>query len=102
MYQLISSLSFIIRAYLCYITIDTVPIISNPLIQYLLAEIVSLYTILWAFSYVTNGLLIEKYNIHSETARAIFYFGIYLVYLFVMYGILELLTWMNIIPVQIY
>lgn len=99
MYPIISALSFIIRAYLCYITIDTVPIISNPILQYLLTEIVSLYTILWAFSYVTNGILIQKYDIQSKTLRAIFYFFIYLVYLLIMFGILKLLTFVRVLPI---
>mgnify|MGYP004651756119 CR=1 FL=1 len=99
MYSIISALSFIIRAYLCYITIDTVPIISNPLIQYLLTEIVSLYTILWVLSYATNGALIRKYNIQSKTIRAFFYFFIYVAYLFVMFGILKLLTFVRVIPI---
>lgn len=99
MYPIISALSFIIRAYLCYITIDTVPIISNPLIQYLLTEIVSLYTILWALSYVTNGALIRKYDIQSKTMRAILYFFIYMFYLLVMFGILKLLTFVRVIPI---
>lgn len=99
MYSIISALSFIIRAYLCYITIDTVPIISNPLIQYLLTEIVSLYTILWGLSYATNGALIQKYDIQSKTVRAFFYFFIYVTYLFVMFGILKLLTFVRVIPI---
>lgn len=99
MYRLVSSISFIIRAYLCYCTIDTLPIIKDPLIQELISEIFSLYTLLWACSYFTNRKIIKELEINSSTVRTIIYFFIYLIYLFVLFGILKLLTWMNVLPI---
>ena len=98
MYQLVRSISFMIRAYLCYCTIDTVSIIKEPLIQELILEFFSMYTLLWACSYFTNRKIIREFEIHSSTERAILYFFIYLIYLFVLFGILKVLTWMNVLP----
>lgn len=99
MYSFVRSISFILRVYLCYCTIDNVPIIEDPLRQELFSEIISLYTILWALSYYTNGIIIREFQIQSATIRAIFYFFIYLIYMFIMFGILKLLTLLNILPI---
>jgi len=32
MYQLLRVISFFIRAYLCYCTIDNIPILANPIL----------------------------------------------------------------------
>ncbi len=50
MYKMLSEISFIIRAYLCYLTIDRIPIIKNELLNYIILEVISLYTILMIIS----------------------------------------------------
>lgn len=38
MYKLISGISFLIRAWLCYNTIDNIPILANPIANSILLE----------------------------------------------------------------
>ena len=45
MYKLLSGISLLARIYLCYVTIDTIPIFENELVNYMILEILSLYTI---------------------------------------------------------
>ena len=98
-YPIVSGLSFLIRAYLCYLTIEQIPIIDNPVLSYLIGEIISLYSILWIFSYFTNSVIINKYDIRSSTARACCYFPIYMVYLAVLYGVLVILSVVGVLPI---
>ena len=51
MYKTLSGLSFIVRAYLCYLTIDTIPIMEDEFLNTVLLETVSLYTILLLVTY---------------------------------------------------
>ena len=97
MYKLISAISFIIRAYLCYLTIDTIPILENPIANTILLEIVSIYIILMVISRVTVGMFYTKGE--DPTFGVIAYFFIYIIYLGITYSILLALTWLNILPI---
>lgn len=99
LYPLVRSLSLLIRVYLCYITIDNIPIIENPLLNEIFLEVFSMYWLLWFFTYFTNRKIINALDITSSTTRALIYFVIYCIYLFVLYGILVLLTNIKILPI---
>ena len=101
MYKLIRSISFLIRVYFCYLTIDNVPILENPLVNHMVTEVFSLYTLLWAVTYFENGLLINKYNIYSKVKRAIIYFVLYCINLGILYYIMKFLTKLHILPIKI-
>ena len=99
MYQIFSGISLIIRMYLCYITIDNIPILANPLYNSILFEVISLYTILWAISYFTVGLF---YDSGDDPILGVFlYFVVYVVFLGLMYLIMIFLTFIGILPIQI-
>lgn len=97
MYPIVSGISFIIRAYLCYCTIDNIPILENPIYNNILLEVVSLYTILWAISYFITGKFYDSGS--NPTLGSIIYFFIYIVALGIMYLIMLLLTALNILPI---
>lgn len=99
MYQIFSVISFCVRAYLCYYTIDNIPILANPLYNSILLEVVSLYTILWLFSYFTVGLFYDSGD--EPVLGVILYFITYIVFLGIMYLIMLLLTFIGFLPIYI-
>lgn len=99
MYKFLSSISFIIRVYLCYVTIDTIPILENELVNYMILEILSLYTILRIITYFENKVIINRLNVQSSCIRVFIYFIIYCLNLAIMYGIMLLLTKYGILPI---
>ena len=99
MYQLLSIISFFIRAYLCYCTIDNIPILANPILNSILGEVISLYTILWAISYFTVGRFYDK---DSDPLLGVsLYFIVYVVILGITYLLLLLLTFIGVLPIVI-
>lgn len=78
MYPIISFASLAIRWYLCYISIETLPIASNAGINWLIGQVLSIYAIFRLICYLITGLLIEKWDIDSPTLRSVIYFFVYL------------------------
>lgn len=99
MYQLLSLFSFLIRAYLCYCTIDNIPILANPILNSILVEVISLYTILWAISYFVVGRFYDKGS--EPLLGVILYFIVYIIILGITYLLLLLLTFFGILPITI-
>ncbi len=97
MYQLISGVSFIIRAYLCYKTIESVPILANPFANSILWEVIPFYTVLMAISRNIVSLFYSKGE--APTLGAIAYFFVYLVVLGITYIVMLLLTKFCILPI---
>lgn len=99
MYQLLSLFSFLIRAYLCYCTLDNIPILANPILNSILGEVISLYTILWAISYFVVGRFYDKGS--EPLLGVILYFIVYVVILGITYLLLLLLTYIGVLPMVI-
>ncbi|MBQ6841177.1 MAG: hypothetical protein IJO63_03590 [Bacilli bacterium] len=97
MYKLISGISFLIRAWLCYNTIDNIPILANPIANSILLEVISLYTILVLISRKIVGIFYKAGD--APTFGAILYFFVYLINLGIMYIIMILLTKIGILPI---
>lgn len=96
-YQLVSGFSFLIRAWLCYHTIDNIPILKNPIANNMLLEIISLYTILMVISRLEVSIVYKKGS--APTLGAILYFFIYLINLGIMYIVMSGLTAVGILPI---
>ena len=96
MYQILSELSLLLRMYFCYLTIDNIPILKNELWNYILLEVISLYTILRIITYFEVGKFYEKGD--NSAFGVIAYFIIYVINLGVIYGIMLLLTKVGILP----
>ena len=97
MYKILSEISFFIRCYLCYLTIDNIPILSNQMLNYVLLEVFSLYTILRIITYFETGTIYNKSD-ESEIG-VIVYFFLYLINLGIMYVLLLILTYFGILPI---
>ncbi len=97
MYKLISGISFLIRAWLCYNTIDNIPILANLIANSILLEVISLYTILMLISRKIVGIFYKTGE--APTFGAILYFFVYLINLVIMYLIMILLTKIGILPI---
>lgn len=97
MYELVKLISFVIRAYLCYCTIDNIPILANPIANTILLEVISIYTILMVATKKTVGRFYTKGE--DPTWGAILYFFIYLIYLGIVYAILLFLTFIKVLPI---
>ena len=97
MYKLISGISFLIRAWLCYNTIDNIPILANPIANSILLEVISLYSILMLISRKNVGISYKSGD--APVIGAILYFLVYLVNLGIMYIIMIVLTKIGILPI---
>lgn len=97
MYKILSELSLLLRMYLCYLTIDNIPILKNELWNYVLLEVISLYTILRILTYFEVGRLYDKGD--NSVFGVIAYFFVYLINLGVMYLVMLVLTNVGILPI---
>lgn len=97
MYPIISFISFCIRAWFCYNTIDNIPILSNPIANSILLEVVSLYTILMVISRAIVGTFYKRGD--APVFGAIAYFFIYIINLGIMYLLMLILTKVGILPI---
>ena len=97
MYQVLRILSLSLRLYLCYLTIDNIPILKNEIWNYILLEIISLYTLLRLITYFEVGIIYKKGEYPEIGTVA--YFFIYLINLGIMYIVLLELTKMKVLPI---
>ncbi len=97
MYKIVSLISFLIRAWLCYNSIDNIPILENPIANNILLEFISLYTILMLISRAIVGTFYKRGE--APIFGAVAYFFVYLVNLGIMYGIMLVLTKIGILPI---
>ena len=98
-YRIISVTSFLIRFYLCYNTIDNIPIIYNPIANFILLETISIYSILMIITRRIVSVFYKKGE--APILGAIAYFIIYIINLGITYGIMKTLTYFNILPLHI-
>lgn len=92
MYPIISSFSLIIRFWLCYVTIETLPVFSNEAIEWFVGQIISIYTIFRLICYPIVGVISRKIEIQSPAIKSILYFVLYLPLVGVYWLILLILT----------
>ena len=97
MYKILSGISFLIRAWLCYNTIDKIPILANSIANNILLEVVSLYTILMIVSRTIVGTFYKKGE--APVFGAIAYFVVYIFNLAITYLVLLILTKIGILPI---
>ena len=97
MYKILSEISLLLRMYFCYLTIDKIPILHNELWNYVLLEVISLYTILRIITYFEVGKFYEKGD--NSAFGVIAYFFAYLINLGVMYLVMLVLTKVGILPI---
>ena len=99
MYKILSLLSFGIRSYLCYVTIETTPIFANSLLAYSIDQIISLYTVLRILSYFIVGKVFRYERGSDPVVGVILYFFTHAVLVLITWGILAILTALSVMPV---
>jgi len=96
MYKILKTISLIIRMYLCYVTIDNIPILKNPITNYIFLEVISLYTILRLITYFEVKIFHDEHDL-SEFG-VIKYFFMYLINLGILYSVMLELTKIGVLP----
>lgn len=92
MYPIVSTASILARFYLCYITIEQLPIFANGNINFVFGQVISIYTIFRLICYPIVGAIASKFSIQSATAKSILYFLLYLPLVGLYWVVLLLLT----------
>lgn len=98
MYLIVKDISYFIRWVVCYFTIEQHPIFANEAIQWVLAQILSIYVILRIICYAITGVFASKLQARTSTEKSIIYFFIYLIVAIIVYRILQKLTQLQILP----
>ena len=96
LYLFVSTISFIVRAFLCYISIDTIPIFKNHIANNIFLEVISLYTLLMIISRNIVGIFYRRGE--NPPLGALEYFFVYIVVLGVLFCLMLLLTMIGILP----
>lgn len=92
MYPIVSAISFIARIYLCYIVIEQLPIFANESINFVVGQVISIYTIFRLICYPIVGEIASKFSVQSATTKSILYFLLYLPFVGIYWIVLLLLT----------
>ena len=101
LYRLVSSLSLLARWYICYQTIERMPIFANTGVGLLFGQVISIYFIFWAISYTAVGKISGWLRAESPTVKSTLYFFVYLVPLSIYWLTLLVLTHIfHILPMQ--
>lgn len=96
LYFFVSTISFIIRSFLCYISIDTIPIFRNHIVNNIFLDFFSLYTLLMIVSRNIVGIFYCKGE--NPVIGSIDYFVVYIVVLGFLFVVMTLLTFVGIMP----
>lgn len=98
MYPFVSAVSFLVRFYLCYITIEQLPIFANDTVNWVIGQVVSIYVIFKLICYPIVGKVSDHFEMRSSTAKSVIYFltylpliGLYWVVLLALTNVFEIL-----------
>ena len=99
-YQIASAISLIVRAYVCYYTVETTPIFASDLKGLVLGQVVSIYVILRIVAYFIVGNVLHYEKGSAPTLGVMLYGIIHLILVMICWGILAILTMMSILPIS--
>ena len=98
MYKLVKVLGHIVTYFACTITIDKINVTESIILNYFIISPM-INELLWILSYYTcNNIIYQKLNIDIPAIGSIGYTISYVVYAFVIFGILIVLRRIGIIP----
>lgn len=101
MYPIVSTASILARFYLCYITIEQLPIFANGSINWVLGQIISIYTIFRLICYPLVGHISQSFGIEGAAAKSALYLLLYLPLIGVYWLLLLLMTHVfGVLPIQ--
>lgn len=91
-------LSKIFRLFLCYKTIDSVPLFDGSISGLIAGQVLSMYGIIFLLSYTIVGIFYKKND--NPSIGSLLYFVVYCILLLITWLILLLLTHLQILPVS--
>lgn len=98
MYKLVKVLGHIVTYFACTITIDKINVTESIILNYFIISPM-INELLWILSYYTcNNIIYQKLNIDIPTVGSIGYTILYVIYAFIIFGILIVLKIIGIIP----
>lgn len=102
-YKVIKTISFLIRYGLCCITIEQVLLFESETAQWLWSLIFggALYTVLRFFCYAIVGCIVKHFPAVSSSEKALMYFFLYIIVVFIIFGILKILTYFGALPIGV-
>lgn len=92
MYPIVSTLSLIVRFYLCYISIEQLPIFVNEDTNWLFGQIISIYTIFRLICYALVGAISSRMKENDSTIKSVLYLVLYILLAGIYWLVLLLLT----------
>jgi hypothetical protein len=92
MYSILSFASFILRFWLCYITIEAVPIFSSELLGLIVGQVVPVYSAMLIISYFIVGNVLGYKKGNDPLWGVFLYFVVYVVLTLVLWVLLQILT----------
>lgn len=100
MYPMISALSLLVRMYLCYISIEQLPILTNDSLNWMIGQVLSIYSLFRLICYPIVGIVSTRLGIESASLKSILYFIFYLPLLIIYWLLLIMLThFLEVLPV---
>lgn len=100
-YGLLSGVSFLVRWIACYYTIGQIDIFENQFLNFVVPDGI-IYFVLLLITYWTVGAIVyNKLEIHDKYVGCVAYFIAYFPYMLIVWGVLALLTWVNVLPIKI-
>lgn len=98
MYKLVKVLGHIVTYFACAITIDKINVTESIILNYFIISPM-INELLWILSYYTcNKIIYQKLNIDIPAVGSIGYTILYVIYAFIIFGILIVLKLIGIIP----
>ena len=97
MYPIVSLASLLVRIYIYCHTIETTPVFANGSIEWIVGHVIPIHSVLWFVSYTAVGIFYERGS--NPALGAALYAAIYMPLLFVVWGILWILTVINVLPI---
>jgi hypothetical protein len=99
MYNIISFASFVFRFWLCYLTIEAVPIFKSELLGLIIGQVMPVYGAMLLLSYFIVGNIIGYKRGSAPLWGVLLYFIVYVALTLVLWVILQILTAASAIPI---
>ena len=96
-YKLIGTVSYAVRFYVCFITIEAVPIFKSNILGLLFGQIIPIYSIIMLISYAIVSKFYQRGD--APVFGVILYAIVYIPLALLLWGILSLLTFIKVLPV---
>ena len=100
-YGLLSGVSFLVRWIACYYTIGQIDIFENQFLNFVVPDGIIYFVLLLITYWTVRAIVYNKLEIHDKYVGCVAYFIAYFAYMLIVWGVLALLTWVNVLPIKI-